>query len=439
MAEATLKTPHEQYLDDIARERPNGQPDWFKAIRQAGRKAFESSVFPHTKMEEWRHTNISAITGAHYTPADPRVAAPISAADIAGVSFAEEGYHELVFVDGFYRPELSNTGALPEGMVLGGIRDHLENDVLRAHLNQHAENRSAYTALNTAFLQDGALVYVPAKAALEAPVHLLFLRTGAGTGAAAHIRTLIALGQSSEATVITSYASLDPAADYLGNIVEEVALAPNASLKYYKVVREGAAGNHLATTEVRQERDSRFLSLVLSEEGRITRNQQCIKLAEPGAECALHGLYLNDGDRLIDNAINIHHAAPNCNSRIAYKGILDGASKSVFTGKVNVDRIAQQTDSDQLSNNLLLSDTATIDTKPQLEIYADDVKCTHGATVGAHPDPIIFYFRSRGIDEAMARGMLTYGFADEIISEIGPEALRARQEEYVYKKYSPKQ
>jgi Fe-S cluster assembly protein SufD len=439
MSEATLNRPHTPYIADLDAEYTNGQPDWFKAIRNAGRAAFEATTFPHTKMEEWRHTNLGVLAGTHYAPSLPDASEALSRADIAPFSFAGDGFHELVFVDGHFAKALSSPGTLPDGALLGSIRSHLDDDTLRAHLNQHAQNRNAYTALNTASLKDGALVHVPRNTVLDAPVHLLFVSTGAAGGRAAHIRTVIALGESSEAQIITSYAAMDAGADYLANVVEEIALAPNAQLKYYKLVREGAAGNHLATTEVDQDRDSRFSSLVISQEGRITRNQLCVKLAGSGAECALHGLYMNDGDRLIDNAINIHHAVPHCNSRIAYKGILDGNSRSVFTGKVNVDRVAQKTDSNQLSNNLLLSDGATIDAKPQLEIYADDVKCTHGATVGAHPDPIIFYFRSRGIDEATARGMLTYGFADEIVSEIGPEPLRARQEAYVFTKYSPKQ
>jgi Fe-S cluster assembly protein SufD len=434
MSEATL-TPHAQYLDELAREPVNGQPDWVGTIRQAGRAAFEASPFPHGKQEEWRHTNIAAISNTHF----PAVATPgaVDAAQLEGFSLAQHGYHEVVFVDGYFSEALSTLGDLPDGVLLGSLYANLGSDVVRAHLNQHAQHRSAYTALNTANVKDGALVYLPRKTVVDAPVHLLFLST-ATARQAAHLRNVIALDESSEATVIASYASLS-AANYLNNIVEEIALGSNASLKYYKAVQEGAAGNHLSTTEFHQDRDSRLFSLVVSQEGKITRNQQCVHLTGVGAECALHGLYMNDGERLIDNALHIHHTVPKCNSRIAYKGILDGSSKSVFTGKVNVDRIAQKTDSDQLSNNLLLSDNATIDTKPQLEIYADDVKCTHGATVGAHPDPIIFYFRSRGIDEATARGMLTYGFADEIVAEVGPDAFRDRLQHYIFKKYSPKQ
>jgi Fe-S cluster assembly protein SufD len=434
MSEATLNI-HDQYLADLAREPVNGQPDWVGLVRKTGRAAFEASEFPHTRLEEWRHTNIAAISNNHFSASlEP---GRVDASQLAGLSLAGDGYHELVFVDGQFSADLSTIGELPEGATLGGLYANLGSEIARAHVNQYVQNRNAYTALNTASLKDGALVYLPRKVVLDAPVHLLFVTT-TGDQRAAHVRNVIALDECSEATIISTYAGLG-AANYLNNIVEEVALGPNSSLKYYKAVQEGGAGNHLSTTEFHQDRDSRLFSLVVSQEGKITRNQQCIRLAGPGAECALHGLYMNDGERLIDNALHIHHNVPNCNSRIAYKGILDGNSKSVFTGKVNVDQAAQKTDSDQLSNNLLLSDSATIDTKPQLEIYADDVKCTHGATVGAHPDPIIFYFRSRGIDEATARGMLTYGFADEIVAEIGPDAFRDRLQHYIFKKYSPQQ
>ncbi|MCF6283885.1 MAG: Fe-S cluster assembly protein SufD [Candidatus Hydrogenedentes bacterium] len=436
MPEATLTKSQTQYLDDLAQQGESGQPAWLDEIRADGKSVLESTTFPHNKMEEWRHTNISALTKTHYKTASETT---VSAGALSDATLAPAGWAELVFVDGHYSATLSNVTNLPEGVILGNIPAHQGSEVLQQHIHKILQHRNAYTALNSAFLQDGAFVYVPKKVVVETPIHLLFVSTTGAAGCVAHVRTIIALEESSAATITTSYVGLDDTADYLNNVVEEIYVGANAQLTYYKVVQEGAAGNHLATSEILQDRDSRLFSLVISQDGKVIRNQSCVKLAGEGAECALHGLYLNDGDRLIDNALHIHHTVPHCNSRIAYKGILDGKSKTVFTGKVNVDQAAQQTDSDQLSNNLLLSDTATLDTKPQLEIYADDVKCTHGATVGSHPEPIIFYFQSRGIDEATARGMLTYGFADEIVREIKPEALRDRLESYVFRKYSPKQ
>jgi len=439
MSEATALKPQERYLADLAQQDGNGHATWLRDIHAAGKTALEATTFPHSKMEEWRHTNIGPITNTHYGRPQPLSDNTLTASALAGVGFADAGWIELVFVDGQFSSALSQVPALPDGVVVGGLLANQDSEALQQHTHKIAQNRNAYTALNTAFLQDGAFVYVPRKVVVETPIHLLFVSTTGLSGAAAHVRNVIALEESSAATVTTSYVGLDAGTDYLNNVVEEIYVGANAQLTTYKTVKEGAAGNHLATSEVLQDRDSRLTALVVSQEGKVTRNQSCVKFAAEGAECALHGLYLNDGARLIDNVLNIHHAAPHCNSRIAYKGILDGKSKTVFTGKVNVDQIAQQTDSDQLSNNLLLSDDATLDTKPQLEIYADDVKCTHGATVGSHPDEIIFYFRSRGIDEATARGMLTFGFADEVISEIEADALRDRLEAYIFDKYSPKQ
>ena len=436
MSEDTATKPQKRYLADLAQQDGNGHAPWLRDIRADAKSALESTSFPHSKMEEWRHTNINAISNTHYKVAGPSEA--LTADHLTGIGFGQDGWAELVFVDGQFSETLSTRPALPKGVILGGLHALQDDATLQQHTQKIAQSRNAYTVLNTAFLHDGAFVYVPKKVALDIPVHLLFITTAGADGCAAHVRNVIALEESSAATITTSYVGLDASANYLNNVVEEIYVGANAQLTNYKAVKEGAAGNHLATSEFLQDRDSRLMSLIVTQEGKVARNQSCVKMAGEGSECALHGLYLNDGDRLIDNVLNIHHAVPHCNSRIAYKGILGGNSKTVFTGKVNVDRIAQQTDSDQLSNNLLLSDSATIDTKPQLEIYADDVKCTHGATVGSHPEPIIFYFRSRGIDEVTARGMLTFGFADEIISEIVPEALRDRLEAYIFDKYSPK-
>jgi len=246
------------------------------------------------------------------------------------------------------------------------------------------------------------------------------------------------LGTSAEADIVESYVGLNDAAGYLNNAVTEIVLGDNATLRRYKVVREGDAGYHLATTKVIQGRDTNFHSFTMSLTGQIVRDELDVVLGGEGANVLLSGIYLNDGDRLIDNALRVTHASPKCYSRMAYKGVLDGTSRSVFTGKVLVPQGSQQTDSNQLNNNLLLSDKATLDTKPQLEIFADDVKCTHGATIGGFPSELIFYFRSRGMTEAMAHAILTFGFASEIVDDINIDPLRERLSKYVFAKYSPK-
>ena len=326
-----------------------------------------------------------------------------------------------------------------QAVQVGGIGEAVArgDEVLEGHLAKSAKYTNAFVALNTAFLQDGAYIHVSEGAAPSAPIHLLFVSTGANT-IASYPRNLIILGKSAEADIVESYVGLNDAAGYLNNAVTEIVMEDNATLRRYKVVREGSAGHHLATTKVIQGRDTNFHSFSISLTGLIVRNELDIMLGGEGANTLLSGLYLNDGDRLIDNALHVTHASPKCYSRMAYKGVLDGTSRSVFTGKVLVPKGSQRTDSDQLNNNLLLSDKATLDTKPQLEIFADDVKCTHGATIGGFPRELIFYFRSRGMAEAMAHAILTFGFASEIVDEINIGPLRERLSKYVFDKYSPK-
>lgn len=447
MAEtAVTYSPKDCYLEDAeALNSPvhsNGAPDWLLTAREQAREAFITQEFPHTKMEEWRQTNIASINRTPFRSIINPTGIVPSRKSLA--PFLYEDWNTLVFVDGHYTPDLSRTAQLTEGLSAGSLRDAIHDPesaaAVKQHLNQVLQDRSAYTTLNTAFLQDGGYVHVRKNAAIEAPIHLVFVTSGRQDTTAAYARNLIVLEQSSEATIVSSYVNLNEKHDerqYFNNIVDEVVLGDNAQLDWYKVVEEGAHSHHLATTEVQQARDSRFTSYVMSLEGQTIRNQLCVALNGEGASCSLSGLYLNDSDRLIDNAIDITHAKPHCNSRIMYKGVLDGKSKAVFTGKVHVYQIAQKTDSDQLSNNLVLSDNATIHTRPQLEIYADDVKCTHGATIGSPPEPIIFYFKSRGIDEPTARAMLTYGFAEEVISDIDIPVLSERLGRYVYDKFSP--
>lgn len=427
------------YLKDLDALGADGR---FAALRAAARARFVDATLPHTREEEWRQTNIAPINGTAYKSLVAPGEHGLTPEAFASASYAAEGWTELVFVDGFHAPALSTAPGLPAGVFVGSLAQVPAGpaaDAVQQHLNGVLQARNAYTALNSAFLQDGAVVYVPRNTAVETPIHLLFVSSDRDAETAAHPRTLIVLEEGAQAAVIVQYVSLAQGKNHLNNAVDEIVVGKNAHLNYYKLVAEDAAGNHLATTDVRLNRDSHFASHVFTLSGAIVRNQVCTDLAGEGGSVSLTGLYLNDADRLIDNALKITHTVPNCNSRILYKGILDGKSSAVFSGHVHVLPDAQKTDSNQLSNNLLLSDGASIDTKPQLEIFADDVKCTHGATVGSPPEEIIFYFRSRGIDEATARGMLTFGFADEIVEEIDIAPIRARLRDFIFRKYSPKQ
>lgn len=441
MSNALTDTNRSHFLEAIAQLPPNGGPAWLNATRDAGASLFRETDLPNTRMEEWRQTNINAINKVEWRSLLAPTDHGVSAEDAINYFYAPGAWTELVFVDGFFSKDLSHVADLPTGVTAGSLYAAMQGDaaaVVEKHLNQHLGERNAYTALNSALIQDGAFLHVPKNTQVETPIHFIFISSQREADTVSHLRNLFVLEEGAQATVLTTYVSLSDDTRYLNNIVEEVALGANAHLAQYRLVEEGTAGNHLATTEVHHDRDSRYTGFSFSLEGAVTRNQLCIALDGEGAECNLNGLYLNDGDRLIDNALRITHHKSNCRSRIAYKGVLDDKSKSVFAGYVHVVPDAQQTDSDQLSNNLLLSDEASIDTKPQLEIFADDVKCTHGATIGSFPEAILFYFRSRGIDTAMAQGMLTYGFADEVVGEIEVPTLAERMDRYVYEKYSPK-
>lgn len=428
------------YVAELERISPNGDPRWLNQLRRDGLALFRETDYPHTRMEEWRQTNITPILDTEYRSVLEAPKHGLTRDHAAPFFYGSGQWTELVFVDGHFDESLSVRAALPEGVWAGGLREALhgpESASVEAHLGKYLKKRNAFTALNTAFLVDGAFVHVPKNVVVEQPIHLVFITSRHEAPTVAHPRTLMVLDPGSEARVVTSFVGLDGGANYLNNVVEEIVLGENSSLCLCKNVQESAEGRHLATTEIHHARDSRQKTFVATLSGDIVRNQVCTELNGEGAECKLGVLYLNGGKRLADHMLSIVHAKPHCISRITCKGILDDESRAVFLGRVYVHPEAQQTDSKQLNKNLLLSDRASVETKPQLEIYADDVKCTHGATVGAPPPEVLFYFRSRGIPEAAARGMLTCGFANEVLEEAPVEAVRERLNRYVFEKYAP--
>jgi Fe-S cluster assembly protein SufD len=265
----------------------------------------------------------------------------------------------------------------------------------------------------------------------------LFVSTAASGETARHPRTLVVAESQSEADVVEHYVHLGDDSAYFTNAACEYHLGPGAHLRHTKLVQEAPSAFHIATTRVRQQRDSVLSSHVFSLGGRIVRNEAVSTLDEENAEARYSGLYLVDDGQLIDNYLDVRHLAPHCTSYLGYKGVLDGKSNAVFTGRVYVKQHAQKTDSNQLNQNLLLSPKATVDTRPQLEIYADDVKCTHGATVGPPPPEQLFYFQTRGMSKAMAEAIMTYGFADEVVRKLPVEAVRETIEQHVFDKYSP--
>jgi Fe-S cluster assembly protein SufD len=327
---------------------------------------------------------------------------------------------------------------LPEGAVVMNLADAISDDgayapLLREQLARSAEyNERAFVALNTAFISSGAFIFIPKGVRVGAPVHLLFLSTPQETKTAPVYfpRVLLFAGEGSEATVIESYGSVGEGV-YWTNAVVELVLADNARLEYYKVQRESPQAFHVATTSAGLGRHSSFDATTITMGASLSRHDISVTFADEGAECWVDGLYVVGTGQHADTHSLIDHRRAHCTSHQLYKGILDGKSRAVFNGKVFVHEGAQQTDAMQTNRNLLLSNEARVDTKPQLEIFADDVKCAHGATVGQLEEEELFYLISRGLRPSLARNLLTYGFAEEVINKIKIESIKAQLDEAV--------
>jgi Fe-S cluster assembly protein SufD len=399
-------------------------------LRREAFRRFEDLGFPTTRQEEWRFTNVKRIAETAFTLAE--IPAPLSRQTISPFVL-DEDYLRLVFVNGHCVRELSATGATPRGAVVSSLSAALVDHpaLIEDHLGQLASDDNAcFAALNSAFIRDGAFVHVPRGVVVERPIHLLFISTDNSSPTASHPRNLIIAQRDTQATIIESYVGLNDGV-YLTNAVTEVSVAENAVVDHCKLQQESADGYHVATTQVRQQRASRFSSHYFSLGGQLVRNEVNVTLDDEGCECTLNGLYIAAGDQHMDSRTRIDHAKPHCNSHELYKGILDDRAKGVFNGIIYVHPDAQKTDAKQSNRVLLLSDDAVIDTKPQLEIYADDVKCTHGATVGQIDETALYYLRSRGIYEDLARSLLVYAFANEIASALPLEAVRENVERFL--------
>jgi Fe-S cluster assembly protein SufD len=413
--------------EGIARARRDRTPSWLEGLRARGMARFSALGFPTTRHEEWRFTNVAPLAARRFVPPTDGVGR-VGRDAVAAFTFPEAAWPQLVFVDGHYAAHLSREGRLPRGTIVASLASVFERDPSRvqAYLGRYAGiDDHAFRALNTALLDDGAFVEIPPGADVGDPIHLLFLSTGAEGPTMSHPRTVIVAGRGSRARLVESYAGSGDT-EYFTNAVTEILVGANAQLEHCKLQRESRRAFHLASTGIRLERDARFTSQAVTLGGGLVRNEITAVLGAEGIDCTLNGVYLGDGDRLIDNHTAIDHASPNCTSHEVYKGILDGRARGVFNGKIFVRPDAQKTDAKQTNQVLLLSDEATIDTKPQLEIFADDVKCTHGATVGQLDEEALFYLRSRGIPREDARSLLIYAFASDIVSRIGLEPVRAR-------------
>ena len=418
----------DRFIADFEARTRSGElagPGWLRERRAAAMAWFAETGFPTTRHEDWRFTPIAPIAATAFVPGEPlhllpTIAAPYLLADAAAA--------ELVFVNGRFEPALSRVEGLPAGVQAGSLRELLARDPGRAEgwLGRVADPvASAFTALNTAFVEDGAYVEIAKSVVVERPIHVLFYSSVSGAPQVSHPRLLFVAGEHSEARLVETYAGTAPQV-YLTNAVSEFVIGDRAVIDHYKVQRESLAGYHVAAMQVRTGRESVFVSHVLTFGAAIARNDIGAVLGGPGGDTTLNGLYLADGDQLVDTHTTIDHALPHNGSHELYKGILGGHARAVFNGKIIVRPDAQKTDAKQTNKALLLSDGAEINTKPQLEIFADDVKCTHGATVGQLDAEMLFYLRSRGLDAHDARALLIRGFVGDITGRIRVEALRER-------------
>jgi Fe-S cluster assembly protein SufD len=414
-------------------------PVWLEPVRRAAAERFAAVGFPTARDEEWRFTPITPIARTNWHQA-PAVAARLPADRLAPFVFGHPEWSTLVFVNGAYSRVLSRVSELPRGVLVGSLAEALRGDgsLLEAHLTRHAPiEGSPFTALNTAGFRDGGLVHVPAGLDLDRPVHFVYLTTADAEGVAIHPRNLIVVERGARAAVIESYVTLVPDGLYWTNPVTEVAAAAGSWLEHTRIQRESERAYHVGLTQVNQQRDSHYRSFSMAMGAALARHNLHVRLNDENIETLMYGLYLTRGDQVVDNHTAIFHDQPNCRSWEVYKGVLDGRSRAVFNGKVLVQPAAQKTDAKQTNRNLLLSDLAKVDTKPQLEIFADDVKCTHGATVGRLDDTALFYARSRGIPQDSAERLLTYAFAAEVIEEVALEPVRDELDRLVLDRLTP--
>ena len=392
------------------------------ATRDAAFARFTSTGFPTTRHEEWRHTNVQPIAQTEFVRAS---ATDVQAAAAEPFLLAAEMPHRVVLVNGRWSKSLSSVDSLPEGLSVRGLREVLESSTsLRGSLSS-TPAQTPFVDLNTAFFEDGVVVEVAPKAVIADPLHILCLTSPARQPMMVSPRIVIVAGELSQIFIVESYAGVTDGVS-LTNAVTQVDIGPGAMVDHVKFQREQPSVFHMSATFARVDRAGRFTSHAVTLGGKIARNDIMSTLAGDGAECTLDGLYVADGDSLVDTHTTIDHAMPHCPSHELYKGILSGRARAVFNGKIIVRQDAQKTNAKQTNKALLLTDDAQVNTKPQLEIFADDVKCTHGAAIGQLDEDAMFYMQARGIAAADARNLLIHAFAGEVLDGVKEDIIRDR-------------
>jgi Fe-S cluster assembly protein SufD len=440
-----LQTPPEMasqqvdpYLGAFERQIEPGarqHPSWLYPLRKAGLARFAELGFPTTRDEDWRFTNVTPIAQLPFRPV-LKAAQGVSPDVVASGTFGGLTASRLVFVDGHYVPELSRLRDLPAGVRLGNLAREMgaKGSVAEAHLGQLLQTeRNAFGALNTAFFTDGLFLHVPDGVQVTDPVHVVFLGAAREAGATSMPRNLVIVGAAASVTVLETHLSLVDASRFV-NAATEVVVGDDARVEHVKFQDDTLDGYHVAALNARLGRRANYVAHSFALGSRLSRNNIRTELAGAGLECVLNGLYLTRGDQLADHFMVVEHAQPDGESHEYFNGILDDRSRGVFHGRILVQPIAQKTDAKQTNKNLLLSDQAKVDTKPQLEIYADDVKCTHGATIGQMNEEAVFYLRARGVGLATARRMLMHAFAGEIVDRVRHEAAREELDSLVWER-----
>lgn len=422
----------EKYLEvfeQINNRAADVQPRWLKSVRQDAFARFSETGFPTTHDEDWRFTNVTAVASAPFELAGRDMVSKEQLKPFGASEFA----CCLIFVNGLFSGQLSTLPPLPKAVTVGSLAAQIENDPasLELHLGRYLNTqRDAFAALNTALIEDGVYIHVPRGIVVETPIYVLYLTVPGTTPTMNHPRNLIVAEESSHVTIVEDYVSLGEGITF-SNTATELVAGDNANVSHYMIVREGDQAYNFSTLRIQQGRHANVTTHSLLLSGALVRNNVHPVLAGEGSECLINGLFMANGRQHMDNYMLVEHASPHCDSRQFYNGILNGHSHGVFHGRIIVHKDAQKTDAKQTNRNLLLSDDAQIDTKPQLEIYADDVKCTHGATIGQVDENALFYLRSRGLDEAAARHVLLLAFANECLDRMNSPQVREHLEKLV--------
>ena len=422
---------HTSYANDFRAQAdalPGAHVPWLRELRNNAMDMFVEQGFPTTRTEDWKYTDVRAVAKRFFKP--PTGLKKIDDSLLRRWWLDDELVHRLVFIDGRHAPELSPFNTLLNGVTVTSLARALENhpELLESRMGSCVDlEQPGFNAFNTAFMNDGAYIHLGRDVVLEQPVHLLFISSGM-PDVMSVVRNVVIAEQGSKATIIESYVSLDKAT-CLTSTVSEILLEGDAEIEHYKLEQENEATYHMAGIYVGQDRDSRFTSHNISFGGKLVRNDIQVALDGSGAGCTLNGLYVTHGRQHVDNHTRIDHNQPNTSSNEGYKGVLDGRSRAVFNGRVIVHKDAQKTAAQQSNHNLLLSKNAEVDAKPQLEIFADDVKCAHGCTVGQLDEDALFYLRSRALDMETARNLLVYAFAADVLDRIKLQPVRKMLEQ----------